>query len=832
MRSTFLTGLGVVFLLPGAVLLTSCSPSTELEGAVVPNALPNTFITAETPAPLESSFVMTFHWDAYDPDGAIRGFQWKMSDNGPDGISIGDTLTSDPATGSLLHPWHFTTNTDTTLIVSADINGFPPDNALDPYYQRAYQYHTMFVRAVDREGGIDPTPALVSFTATTILPRIRIDRPARLANYLDAQAGPPSLVFGYTGSDPDFDLGNPAKIRYLLKPAWLNDHYVRTKYEFDSVVDQLVSFSDSAWSGWVPYADDPANRVVRFDRLPSQDVDGRQIIYLFAIQAEDTAGAVSLDRTYARTVHNVFISEGFTPVLSVREQSLGRHQATGVNSRTRTDIPQGRSVQFEWVASADDYNGLITAYRYGWDLADPNDESDQHWAIQPGISSQHRHSIPISFGSGTHTLTVQAWDNAGQLSRFTWILEIAPVPDPDQRRPLLLVDNVSDQSSNTWSGIGGRALDNDVYRDAFWSEVLAGAGGVANFSPTGDVVDLESRSLTYRDLIDYNVILWTTRYVIENFIWDTFKPNPEGEQPYNWLQAYQENVGDVFLAGSRALNEFVEHKNWMMPWVFDSLEETMQIGNWWVISYYIGFGNDTLEDGSTVLRGTQRYPYSAMGVSVLDHTSPKYRIYGVEGADGIGTGARDPRCVGLKALVLDPAFKSAHMPEGDVIPDTIFTEAAIDWQDLDPDYRDHLQTWRWGDDEFYDANITSRPNYWRVQQCGDRPCLEPMFRAYTRFDWVDDLHQAAGDPDWPLSVLGSWSQVLRQCGTYGVDFAEGRTAITGKTVGFYSHKLEGSQPQNKADVVWGFDPYRFDHAHISPAIQWVLGEHFGLRMNP
>jgi hypothetical protein len=594
LRTAFPAVLGAALLLSGAVLLISCSPSTELGGAILPNALPNTFITAETPSPLESSFVMTFHWDAYDPDGAIRGFQWKLSDNGPDGITVEDTLTIDPATGAILHPWHFTTNTDTTLVVSADINGFPPDDELDPYYQRAYQYHTVLVRAIDEEGGIDPSPALVSFTATTILPRIRIDRPARLTNYLDAQAGPPSLVFGYTGNDPDFDQGAPAKIRYLLKPAWLNDHYVRTKYEFDSVVDQLVSFADSGWSDWKSYAADPAARVVRFRPLPSHDVEGRQIIYLFAIQAQDTAGAVSLDRTYSRTVHNVFISEGFTPVLSIRERFLGRRQATGVNSRTRTDIPQGSTVQFQWVASADDYSGLITAYRYGWDLTDPNDVNDQNWAVQPGLSSQHQHSLPVSFNAGTHTLTVQAWDNADQLTRFTWILEIAPVPDPSQRRPLLLVDNVSDQTSHTWLGPGGSPLDNDIYRDAFWDNALAGAGGVQNFSPAEDVVDLEERSLGYRDLIDYNVVLWTTRYVIENFIWDVFKPSPEGEQPYNWLQAYQENVGDVFLAGSRVLNEFVEHKNWMIPWIFDSLEETMQISNWQTYTFYIGFGSYTL----------------------------------------------------------------------------------------------------------------------------------------------------------------------------------------------------------------------------------------------
>jgi hypothetical protein len=823
--------IAVVALALAATLIISCSPSDELGGVEVPNALPNTFLTAQTPDPLEASFVMSFHWDGHDPDGRIKGFQWKLSDNGPDGISVIDTLTSDPATGEILHPWIATAGNDTLLVVSADIGGYPPDADIDPAYQRAFQPHTFFVRAVDEDGGVDPTPAFVSFTATTLLPRIRIDRPVRLSDYLDAQGMPVSPYFGYTGTDPDFGTGQPTYVRFLLKSAWLGDHYVRTKYEFDSVVDQLIDFADSSWSEWQPYADDPDQRFVRFPPQDRLDAEGRQIIYLFAIQAQDTAGAVSIDRTYSRTVHNVFVSTNFAPTLTVRESSLGTRTAQGLISRARHDIIPGQSIEFDWVATADYYGGIITAYRYGWDLVDLEDPDDPGWAVVAGNTPQHRRADSRTISAGTHTFTVQVWDDVEQVTRFVWTLNVIPVPDPELQNPLLLVDDVRDRLSGRWRGEYGEPVDMDSYRDAFWYDTLGGVGGVLGFSSVEDVIDGETELISFRDLVNYRTVLWSTRYAQDNLIWSNFKPYTNGTQPYNWLYTYQQLIGNVFLVGAHALRQFIEEKNWMLPWVFDSLEETIPGSNWWEPSNFIGFGIYTQPDGTTALRGVLRYPYRAMGVSVLDHASPQYRVYGSNVSSGTGDEARDANCVGLKALLLDPVFKASHLPEGGIFPDTIFTDPRIDWRDRDADYRDHLRDWQWGNDEFYNANITSRPDYWQVQMCGDQPCLEPMFRAYTRFDWVDDLHAAAGDPDWPLSVLTPWSEVIDRCGAYAVQY-EGRTAITGKTVGFLCHKLDDAWTGRRADVVWGFDPYRFNNEQTRRAIRWILSEHFGLLMSP
>jgi hypothetical protein len=102
-----------------------------------------------------------------------------------------------------------------------------------------------------------------------------------------------------------------------------------------------------------------------------------------------------------------------------------------------------------------------------------------------------------------------------------------------------------------------------------------------------------------------------------------------------------------------------------------------------------------------------------------------------------------------------------------------------------------------------------------------------MFRSYSRFDWVDDLHAAAGDSAWPDNLLSSDEQINR-CGRWAIDPGSGRSRTTGHTIGFISHKLEATKPSNKGDVVWGFDPYRFNKEQIQSAIHWVLGQHFGL----
>ena len=157
----------------------------------VPNALPDTRVGGETPVPLESGFLVHFDWGGSDPDGEVVGFQWKLVPVGSDGISVPDTLTEDPDTGQLINPWHFTTTADSVFVISA---------APQPAGDKLTLAYVFLVRSVDSDDGVDPTPAQICFTASTLLPTIVVDRPDGLHGYNDAQPLPPTVRFGWTGT--------------------------------------------------------------------------------------------------------------------------------------------------------------------------------------------------------------------------------------------------------------------------------------------------------------------------------------------------------------------------------------------------------------------------------------------------------------------------------------------------------------------------------------------------------------------------------------------------------------------------------------------------------
>jgi len=343
--------LRMAWLLPGLALLSSCSLDNEL-APPVPNAAPDTRVGGQTPEPLESGFLVHLSWSGSDTDGEVVGYQFKLRPIGNDGIGYRDTLTVEPGSGAILNPWQFTATAESLFVMT------PRDLPADTKLTQAYVF---LIRAVDNAGSVDPTPAYVCFTASTLLPSIMVDRPP-FYPYYDAQPVPPTVRFGFTGVDPDFHTGMPTKVRFLWKRALVDNNYIRTQYEYQLYYDELTSFADSNWSFWRPYHPDPEQRVITFPNTPSHDDQDRQITYIFAIQAMDTTGAVSVDRLYGYNVQNVYITEGLTPQLTVYEFSLGTVRGTGVNTVVAYDIAAQQPLNFSWVASAEPYFGTITAY--------------------------------------------------------------------------------------------------------------------------------------------------------------------------------------------------------------------------------------------------------------------------------------------------------------------------------------------------------------------------------------------------------------------------------------------------------------------------------------
>ncbi len=108
-----------------------------------------------------------------------------------------------------------------------------------------------------------------------------------------------------------------------------------------------------------------------------------------------------------------------------------------------------------------------------------------------------------------------------------------------------------------------------------------------------------------------------------------------------------------------------------------------------------------------------------------------------------------------------------------------------------------------------------------------------MYTGVARFDYMREYYRDQGETDWPHSRYTEY-ELLDGCGPMaltsyeGVDHSSART--NGRTFGYFSYKVVEDKPIQKADVYWGFDPYRFDHAESRQAIRWVL-QYMGIQIN-
>jgi hypothetical protein len=635
----------------------------------------------------------------------------------------------------------------------------------------------------------------------------------------------------------------PTKVRYMLRTAQYtndlgNDVYLTSEFAYNQYGQDLVRFDDPRWSDWLPYYKDPDLRTASFEKA-QRDAEGNLIYYLFAIQAQDTAGAVSLDRAYSSTVHNFRIDNTQRPLLVLRERYLGTERYAGQYGRFANDIAQNQPLQFEWSATADSYGGIITGYRYGWDVEDFDDPADPGWRVQFGLSDSHRRTELTTFSSSQHVLTVESRDNSGLWTRINYFLDVVPVPEAEDQAPVMLIDDVRDHSSNAWPNRSGSiAYDNDIQRDLFWQDMLASAGGVVGFNFDRDVIDdfVNGGEWGYRNVVGYKSVIWNSKrnpetYIARNFQPGLYTPDDPDEDPipieaYVWLETYQNNVGNLLLAGSGVVQNF--HYNsprglsWLYPVIYDTDDGPAAcLANTRAMS----FGTRRETDGELTVLGRLQYPYRALGLSVTDMNSPQDFYYSPS-VCGRRTD-RKVRCMGTKAIILDPDFKARHVDAG-AFADTIFVWNVIDWADDISTIPEPVTPYNFGqDDEFYDINITARTTNWTPQTLSDgSSAIEPMWRVYSRYNWILDRHNTDGSSSW---VYDSDND---PCGQFSRIPSTGRTVNDGVAVGVFSYMTVNSKPSGKADVIWGFNPSMFDRTEMKRAIRWVLGEHFGLQMSP
>ncbi len=823
-----------IFMAAAAALLVfaaGCSTNTDVSGVRLPNSRPDTRITGQPPTLLEAGFAVDLNWTGSDPDGRVVGYEWKISNNGTDGISPRDTLTVDPLTGAILHPWRFTAGNDTTFLVLADTPDFPGDDHSRP---RSFRTHSVFFRAVDDKGAVDPTPAYISFTSTTIVPTCRVVYPN--LGKQQSKRVPPSVNIGWEGTDPDFDIKIPTQVRFLWISAAYDTSaagvpsYIRTPFEYNLHVDKVIDLEDPAWEEWRGYAPLDSDRRVQFPDQPDREY------FLFALQVRDTAGAVSVGRDYQIEVGNFqIVKGGFFPAVVLSEPFLGTTNA----AESFDQIAGGQPINFSWSADASSYNGEIVSYRHGWDLIDPEDPNDPGWAVPPGLSKQNLFATERSFEQGFHTFYLRVEDDSKQVRLVTWRLQIIPFISRPNQLELLLIDQVVDPAAltNNWLDEAGRPRNSEVFRNAYWHFLAEGSGGVNGMNWDRDWKD-HTEEVTYADLVQYKAVLCYAQFSDLQLMFNKFRAR-DGIDQFVWLTPYQQRGGNFFLAGGGSMESFLEgFPNYMVPMIFDSRQPVFVVDG---TSYITGFGTAEQPDGTRIERGPRMYPAATAGIAAIDWTSTNTKT--IYGRNITVKFDRKADCVGLKGVSLDAAFKVNHGIGPGVVPDRILTNPIIDWPDDANARGDTLGLFNgsfpFRNDEFYDVNISSRAEPIILHKCEvlEAPgglCVEPMFRGISRIDWMRGVKFADGELDWPNSAYSTY-ELDQGCGPLGLTSYEGvprsSSRTNGLTYGFMSYKMVMDKPVRKADVYWGFDPYRFDEEGTKTAIRWVL-QYFGLSINP
>ena len=230
-----------------AVLLVVSSCGDDGAGNRGPNLPPDTEIVSGPDPGSISSYLVEIHWMGTDEDGTVEGFEFAWH-TGTGSCSELDSVLS----------WHYTTKTESTFAAAADSC---PESDL---CQRG---NTFCIRAVDNDGGIDPEPAYVSFTATTLRPRAQIIYPTEPGQVYTDQ--PRCVTVRWEGLDDD---GEAVEYRWTYKP-------------YGSYPGPGIPYDQDDPTHWTPWSSDT-------EAVLPLDEDESIYTWSFFVQAKDNAGAV------------------------------------------------------------------------------------------------------------------------------------------------------------------------------------------------------------------------------------------------------------------------------------------------------------------------------------------------------------------------------------------------------------------------------------------------------------------------------------------------------------------------------------------------------------
>jgi hypothetical protein len=457
---------------------------------------------SNAPDPVDISSQPTLRIEVTDADDIVAdlSFRWafvRTSSHAQDWTATEDDIRTNPEEVGWSNWNAWAPEDDGTMSVNV-----PAPLAFGPY--------VLTVQAKDRNArrsdiGAGSLRRVRVCAAVNDTPAVNILIPVR--NPTNPATVPPIAVFTFAASDLD-NAAEDLSVRWAMvdtrefDDSWVTTiDYLRKDPTVLALYGKTPEDAEAEWSAWVPYESGAGSMAITMGPM---NFGG----YIFAVQTRDPCDGFMevLDEVF--NVRRIRVSNSPTaPFLSVRNPHVGPVQTTVCNPPiVIADILSSIPMRFEISADASAYGGVVTGYRYGWDINDLDDGSQWDIDFTPFVGSVAR-TPPRTYFFGTHTFHVEVRDNYGSCSRVEIKLNYIPYAPT---RDLLLVDDfAADQSANAgWDHpTGNGALPTDEEHDQFWLDML---DNVSGFDPSFDVIEVTGGTpIPLTVLANYKNIIWS-----------------------------------------------------------------------------------------------------------------------------------------------------------------------------------------------------------------------------------------------------------------------------------------------------------------------------------
>ncbi len=225
---------------------------------------------------------------------------------------------------------------------------------------------------------------------------------------------PPITTFIWQTID---GVGDPDSAQWILVSTVPFDN------DWNATLDYIRGNPDAPeWHPWQAY--DPSNNVGTSWTTPPLDFGQ----YVFAVHGRAMDETASPDFNFSRNAVRVLVSRRTTgPLLRLTSDFHDPViSATTGTPVTLVELPAGTPVDFCWTGDASSYGGVVTAYRYGWDILDLAD--DTQWQVGWTASDGSETCTTRIFFFGTHTFYVEVVDNNGFPTRIPVRINYTPPP--------------------------------------------------------------------------------------------------------------------------------------------------------------------------------------------------------------------------------------------------------------------------------------------------------------------------------------------------------------------------------------------------------------------